>query len=68
MKKLKAKSKVLDSSKLLEELINMQKDHLDKTGLGFQTDGCSNQNDKDKRKEIKAEAEKKQEDVSKTWN
>lgn len=50
---MKAKNKVLDRSKLLEELINMQKDHLDKTGLGFQLGEYSNQNDEDKRKEVK---------------
>lgn len=35
VKKLKAENKVLDSSNLLEELINTQKANLDKTGVGF---------------------------------
>lgn len=68
VKKLKAKNKVLDSSKLLEDLISMQKSHLDKIGLGFQLGECLDQNDKDKSKEVKEETEKKSEDARKIWN
>lgn len=35
VKKLKAERKVLESRKLLEDLINMNKSHLYKTVLGF---------------------------------
>ncbi|XP_059075160.1 uncharacterized protein LOC131875145 [Cryptomeria japonica] len=62
LKRLKVENKVLDSSKLLEEFINMEKAHSNKTGLGFQPGECSNHNDKDKCKEVKAEEEKKLED------
>lgn len=65
VKNLKVENKVQDIIKLLEDLINMQKAHLDKSGLGFQHSECSNQNDKDKRKEVNAGDEKKLEN---TWN
>lgn len=68
LNKLKAKNKVLDSSQILEELMNMQKAHLDKTRLGFQLGEISNKDDKDKRKEVKEEAKKKLEDAKKTQN
>lgn len=35
IKKMKIENKALDSSKLLEDLINMKQAHLDKTKLGF---------------------------------
>lgn len=47
LKKLKVEAKVIECNKLQEDLINMQKDHLDKNGLGLQTGECSNQNDKE---------------------
>lgn len=65
VKKLKAESKALERTKLLEDFINMKKAHLDKDVLGFQTDEFSNQNDKEKRKG-KVVTEKKPGDVSKT--
>lgn len=62
VKNMKEENKILDTSKLLEDLISMQQVNLDKTGLGFQLGMCLNQNDKKENKEVKAEVEKKLED------
>lgn len=66
VKNLKVDNKILDSSKLVEDLIILQQGNPDKTRLGFQPGMCSYQNDKDENKEVKTK--KKSEDKRKSQN
>lgn len=54
VKNLKVENKILDNNKLLEDLVSMQQVKSDKTGLGFQTSVCKEEN-----KEVKADTKKK---------
>lgn len=68
VKNLQAENKILDNSKLLEDLINMQQGNLDKIGFGFQIGMCLDWNDKEENNEVKDEVEKNPKNEKKSRN